>query len=471
MTVSSTTNRMDYTGDGVTTDFSFPYVFFEDADLDVYVDDTLKALNSDYTISGTFANGRYASGANVVFAVAPANATSIAIVRDVPYTQEIDYSPYDSFPAETHETGLDKNTIMAQQLLSLIAGALRVPASEASIDRIPTVADRANKYLAFGASGQPIASSAAITAAVTAFIETLLDDANAAEARATLGAAALAVANVFTALQTFQAGLELYSSDDSNATGPDLDIMRHSASPAAGDDMGRIQFWGRDSGAAWQTYAQIRGRLVDPTAGSEDGGLLFRNIVGGVFTNIMWVIQGLAMEFSGSIDPGAGRINAKGYWMDNVAVSPILGWSYTQSGAVATGTTTIPNDDTIPQNTEGTEFMTRAFTPGHANSTLRIEVTAHIASTVAGICTMALFQDADVNAIAAVQERLDGTAAGYQMRMTFYVAAGSTAARTYKVRIGNSAASTLTFNGAAGARLMGGVMASGIYITEIGPNL
>ena len=30
----------------------------------------------------------------------------------------------------------------------------------------------------------------------------------------------------------------------------------------------------------------------------------------------------------------------------------------TQTGAVATGTTTFPEDDTIPQNTEGDEYMT-----------------------------------------------------------------------------------------------------------------
>jgi hypothetical protein len=30
---------------------------------------------------------------------------------------------------------------------------------------------------------------------------------------------------------------------------------------------------------------------------------------------------------------------------------------YTQTGALATGTTQIPTDDTIPQITEGTEFM------------------------------------------------------------------------------------------------------------------
>ena len=40
-----------------------------------------------------------------------------------------------------------------------------------------------------------------------------------------------------------------------------------------------------------------------------------------------------------------------------VAVRRTLQIVNSQTGAVATGTTTIPFDDTIPQNTEGTEFL------------------------------------------------------------------------------------------------------------------
>ncbi len=46
----------------------------------------------------------------------------------------------------------------------------------------------------------------------------------------------------------------------------------------------------------------------------------------------------------------------------------------TQTGTVATGTTVIPADNTIPQITEGVEFMTLAFTPKIATSRLEIEV-------------------------------------------------------------------------------------------------
>jgi len=72
------------------------------------------------------------------------------------------------------------------------------------------------------------------------------------------------------------------------------------------------------------------------------------------------------------------------------------------TGALATGTTTIPFDDTIPQITEGTEFMTLAITPSSATNTLIIQVTLVTALSVADFSTVALFQDSTANALAAV---------------------------------------------------------------------
>ena len=46
-----------------------------------------------------------------------------------------------------------------------------------------------------------------------------------------------------------------------------------------------------------------------------------------------------------------------------------------QSGASATGTTVIPDDDTIPQNDEGDEYLTLAITPKSASNILVIEIT------------------------------------------------------------------------------------------------
>ena len=71
------------------------------------------------------------------------------------------------------------------------------------------------------------------------------------------------------------------------------------------------------------------------------------------------------------------------------------------TGALATGTATIPIDDTIPQITEGTEFMTLAITPTSATSTLIIYVVINTSANLTQYNTMALFQDSTANALAS----------------------------------------------------------------------
>ncbi len=72
------------------------------------------------------------------------------------------------------------------------------------------------------------------------------------------------------------------------------------------------------------------------------------------------------------------------------------------SSAVATGTTTIPVDDTIPQITEGNEFMTLAITPRSATNRLLIRVVFHLShgSVSTANLVAALFQDSTANALA-----------------------------------------------------------------------
>lgn len=147
---------------------------------------------------------------------------------------------------------------------------------------------------------------------------------------------------------------------------------------------------------------------------------------------------------------------------------PITKIATTQTGAVATGTTTIPSDDTIPQNTEGDQYMTLAITPNSATSTLIIQVTIQLASSAAGgRMTAALFQDSTANALAtAVQGFVDANKP-FSMSFTYIMTSGTTSSTTFKVRAGASVAGTTTFNGASGARLYGGTYASSIVITEI----
>jgi hypothetical protein len=139
----------------------------------------------------------------------------------------------------------------------------------------------------------------------------------------------------------------------------------------------------------------------------------------------------------------------------------------TTDGAVATGTTAMPDDDTIPQNTEGDEMMTRAITPKNTANRLLIVAVVNVAHTSSTTLTAALFQDSTAAAIAANQTRADTVDEPHQIVVTHEMAAGTTSSTTFKVRIGGNTGSTTTFNGQAGGRRMGGIGFSSIVITEI----
>ena len=141
----------------------------------------------------------------------------------------------------------------------------------------------------------------------------------------------------------------------------------------------------------------------------------------------------------------------------------------TQTGAMATGTTGFPVDDTIPQNTEGDEYMTLAITPTNASNKLIIDVTAIFAHSVnSNAVIMALFQDAVADAI-AVSGQIGPAGHTQTIKLRHHMIAGTTSSTTFKVRIGGDvgAGGTVTFNGRGSARNMGGAYASSITITEV----
>ena len=139
----------------------------------------------------------------------------------------------------------------------------------------------------------------------------------------------------------------------------------------------------------------------------------------------------------------------------------------TQTGAVATGTTVIPFDDTIPQIGEGNEYMTLAITPRSATSKLVIEVTAVISNGASNHLIVALFQDAAANAVAAVEAYQASGGGPLPLSFRHTMTSGTTGATTFRVRAGANGAGTTTFNGSVGGRIFGGVMASSIVIQEV----
>ena len=140
------------------------------------------------------------------------------------------------------------------------------------------------------------------------------------------------------------------------------------------------------------------------------------------------------------------------------------------SVASATGTTQFPNDDTIPQNTEGFAVFNLAITPSNASSVLVFDIMVNLSGAYAYAIGLALFQDTAANSIAFAFESGSNIAA-YPMQVVLrhYMTAGTTSATTFKVRAGTigGGATVVTVNGTGGARKFGGALVSNITIREM----
>lgn len=143
--------------------------------------------------------------------------------------------------------------------------------------------------------------------------------------------------------------------------------------------------------------------------------------------------------------------------------------AYTENVTKQTGTTLIPYDDTIPQNTEGDQYMSVSITPKATTNILVIDILAmmyHSATT--GNIAGAIFQNSTANALAAFSaaEAYGGNSGGNAYRARHIMVAGTTSATTFKFRAGGQIAGTTTFNGIGGSRYFGGVLASSITVSE-----
>ena len=137
------------------------------------------------------------------------------------------------------------------------------------------------------------------------------------------------------------------------------------------------------------------------------------------------------------------------------------------SGKV-TGTTTIPNDDTNPQNTEGDQYMSLAITPKRTANVLNIVIdNALFGSSVAGGFGMALFQDSTAGSIAAQICQYPAASNARVLYMRHMMIANTTSSTTFNMRAGNSAAGTKTFCGVANADFYNGQIRASMTIEEL----
>jgi hypothetical protein len=156
MTVSSSTNKVSYSGNGTLTTFAYSFKIFDQDDLTVILraadgTETTQTITTHYTVTGVGS----ASGGNVVFGTAPASGVTVVIIREQPLTQGLDLVPNDPFPAQSLEEALDKVVFMTQKHEEELSRAIKASRTNTLTGSEFTISasDRANKIFAFDGSG------------------------------------------------------------------------------------------------------------------------------------------------------------------------------------------------------------------------------------------------------------------------------------------------------------------------------
>lgn len=203
MTLTSTTNKVQYNGDGSTTAFPVTFVFWDNADIKAILKDangveTTWVLGTQYTLSG----GDGATGTLTVETsptdYTPASGETLTIKSNLTDTQDLSLAVGGPLPTATIEERLDKNVRLIQQKDEEIDR--KIGFSETSTASPGSVPDPVSAIRLIGyAADDTFALFATVdlsNTTVTNYATTLLDDADAGTARTTLGLGTFAVENV-----------------------------------------------------------------------------------------------------------------------------------------------------------------------------------------------------------------------------------------------------------------------------------
>lgn len=157
MTISSTTVKVSYSGNGSTTVFAYTFKILDDDEIQVIIrsstgTETVKTKTTHYTVSGVGSAG----GGNITFLTAPTSTQTVVLRRLTTQTQETDYIANDPFPADSHEDALDRITMVAQEIQEELGRAIKLSKTNTITSTEFTVdaTDRANKILAFDTNGE-----------------------------------------------------------------------------------------------------------------------------------------------------------------------------------------------------------------------------------------------------------------------------------------------------------------------------
>ena len=146
--ISNNNPRVNYTvAQGVTqTSFTVPFEFFEDSDLNVYVDSVLKSITTHYTVTG----GDGSTGTITMSVTGASGGSTVTITRDITIERVTDFSAGADIRRAALNTQLDTLTGIAADLNDLGGRALRVSDTEVAPSlEIPSLDTRKGTVLGF----------------------------------------------------------------------------------------------------------------------------------------------------------------------------------------------------------------------------------------------------------------------------------------------------------------------------------
>jgi hypothetical protein len=501
MTIDVSTSSTTAEGNGVTTIFTFDFTYVSASDIFVTFTDAsgnqtdLTPAQYTLVLNAPASNSIWGVGGTVTYPLTGSPITTgqtLTIYRILPLTQTTSIANQGTFYPTVVEQALDTLCMEIQEVSAASQNAIVAPLVDVDPQMVlPAAALRANLYCVFDANGNVFAGAPATTGVtISAAMIPVVQASTLALGRTAFGLGSSAVENLLSDVIDNGAGSLTYAgvgtiasaatTDIGTVAGPTITVSGTATITSLGNSMKQGQRKRIRATGAFTLTNGANLKLPGSANYVAASGDLLEVFCDGTATgnNVYYVeiypVSGKAIvggiPAGGTTGQALTKINSTDYNVQWASISgKVAQIVNVETGAVATGSTVMPQDDTIPQNTEGDQYMSLAITPTNASSTLIIQVIANGSLNGTANVEAALFQDSTANAIAATSIYFVTASGPNSFVFTHKMTAGTTSATTFKLRIGPSTAATWTFNGLAGVRLFAGLNSSSITITEISP--
>jgi hypothetical protein len=397
------TTRDDYVSTAGQT--TFPYTFWirDEDHLDVFVNGVLQTIGggNDYTVSAV----QSVTGANVVFNSGLTLNDAVAIVYNPDVERATDFSTGGSLRASALNLELTYGLSLIQFLKTQLSRTITFNPSDPVSASLVLPAATASNVIGWNAAGDGLTnySFASLSSAVDTNLTGLSDGDVLAYNLSTELFEPTALVNLTDNNNTFT-GTNVFQGV--------VDVTNVNAEGSGG---GNLRTNGGTNCLSWGG-----GGSANLTAGGN-------------------LSMGTTHKIVNMADPSADQDAAtKKYVDDEIAANPSAVLQaqsiFSTTGLTASGS--IPNDDTIPQITEGDLALTLAFTPVSATSKLYIRYGGSIDLTGSNNGGFVLFKDSGVDAISSCPKYGPASNFPEPCEALFIESSGSTTARTYTMRFG-----------------------------------